>query len=240
MPPAVSSPLLSFAGQGYAPLPGVPDEMVAPDGTIRPHWMPLLTSLAALGPGELQHRFATADRYLREAGVFYRIYGEAGGGERPLALAHMPLVLPSNEWRRITEGLVERAEVLETVLQDLYGGGRLIADGALPAAVVTGSGEYLRPMIGAVPADAAHLWLYAADLGRGPDGRWWVLGDRTQAPSGAGYAVENRVALSRAFPASSVNSTSSAWPGFSRHSGTASPAAPGPAAPAWGCSLPAA
>jgi uncharacterized circularly permuted ATP-grasp superfamily protein/uncharacterized alpha-E superfamily protein len=162
--------------------------------------VPLLTSLAALGPGELQHRFATADRYLREAGVFYRIYGEAGGSERPLELAHMPLVLPSEEWRRITEGLVERAEVLETVLQDLYGGRRLIADGALPAAVVTGSGEYLRPMIGSLPADAAHLWLYAADLGRGPDGRWWVLGDRTQTPSGAGYAVENRVALSRAFP----------------------------------------
>jgi len=200
MSAAVAPSILSLAPDGYAPLPGVPDEMVAPDGTVRPHWAALLASLAALGPGELQHRFATADRYLREAGVFYRIYGEAGGGERPLQLAHMPLVLPSDEWRRITEGLVERAEVLETVLRDLYGARRLIADGALPAALVTGSSEYLRPMIGALPPQAPHLWLYAADLGRGPDGRWWVLGDRTQAPSGAGYAVENRVALSRAFP----------------------------------------
>ena len=165
-----------------------------------PHWGSLLASLAALGPSELQRRFATADRYLREAGVFYRVYGEAGGSERPLELAHMPLVLPSDEWQRITEGLVERAEVLEEVLRDLYGEQRLIADGALPAAVVSGSSEYLRPMIGAMSPEASRLWLYAADLGRGPDGRWWVLGDRTQAPSGAGYAVENRVALSRAFP----------------------------------------
>ncbi|MGE0803441.1 MAG: circularly permuted type 2 ATP-grasp protein, partial [Lautropia sp.] len=164
------------------------------------HWQPLLQALTALGNDELARRFATADRYLKEAGVFYRVYGEAGGADRTLSLAHMPLLLPGAEWERLSAGLIERAELLETVARDLYGPRRLIADGALPAAVVTGNAEYLRPMIDAAPADSPHLWFYAADLGRAPDGRWWVLGDRTQAPSGAGYALENRVAMSRAFP----------------------------------------
>ncbi len=185
---------------GYRPIAGAYDEMVAADGSIRPHWQPFLQALGSLGPAELARRFATADRYLKEAGVFYRVYGEAGGAERPLSLAHMPLPLAGSEWQRLCEGLVERADLLETIQRDLYGPRRLIADGLLPAALVTGSPEYLRPMIGALPADAQHLWFYAADLGRAPDGRWWVLGDRTQAPSGAGYALENRVALSRALP----------------------------------------
>ena len=86
------------------------------------------------------------------------------------------------------------------MLADIYGEGRLVAEGVLPAAAVTGSPNYLRPLHGVEPPGGRHLQLYAVDLGRGPDGRWWVLGDRTQAPSGAGYALENRLVLSRALP----------------------------------------
>ena len=85
------------------------------------------------------------------------------------------------------------------MLRDLYGEGRLVADGAMPAAAIAGSTEYLRAVCGVKPPGGRYLHLYAADVGRGPDGRWWVLGDRTQAPSGAGYALENRLVLSRAF-----------------------------------------
>ena len=145
MPPSVDSPLLSFVPAAMRRCPGWSTRWwrrTARSGrTGRRCWR----RSAALGPGELQHRFATADRYLREAGVFYRIYGEAGGSERPLELAHMPLVLPSEEWRRITDGLIERAEVLETVLRDLYGARQLVADGALPAALVTGSARIPSP-----------------------------------------------------------------------------------------------
>ncbi len=184
---------------GYQPMAGTWDEMVAADGRIRPHWQPLLASLGGLGSTELARRFATADRYLKEAGVFYRVYDETGGAERPLSLAHMPLPLSGDEWAHLSAGLIERAELLETIQRDLYGPQRLIADGRIPAALVAGNPEFLRPMVGTLDADQHHLWLYAADLGRGPDGRWWVIGDRTQAPSGAGYALENRVAMSRAF-----------------------------------------
>ena len=76
----------------------------------------------------------------------------------------------------------------------------MISEGRLPAALVAGNPEFLRPLVGVEPPGGAHLRLYAVDVGRGPDGRWWVLGDRTQAPSGAGYAIENRLALSRAIP----------------------------------------
>lgn len=185
---------------GYRPLPGIQDEMVDADGRIRPHWQRLVAALDGLGPEELARRFGVADRSLRDSGVFYRVYDDAGGGERPWPLAPVPLVISAAEWRQLSAELVQRASLIEGVLADAYGEGRLVASGALPAAVIAGNREFLRPLVGAKPAGGRFLRLYAVDLGRGPDGGWWALGDRTQAPSGAGYALENRVALSRALP----------------------------------------
>jgi uncharacterized circularly permuted ATP-grasp superfamily protein/uncharacterized alpha-E superfamily protein len=110
----------------------------------------------------------------------------------------VPLVITGAEWQTIAAGVAQRAQLLSTLLDDIYGPGDMIANGLLPASVVTGSPDYLRPLQGA--PGGGMLQLYAADLGRGPDGRWWILQDRTQAPSGTGYALENRLALSRAFP----------------------------------------
>src|SRR5258708_384109 len=103
------------------------------------------------------------------------------------------------DWQELPAGVVQRGRVLEVVLGDLYGEGRLVAEDAVPAAAIAGSTEYLRSVCGIKPPGGRYLNLYAADVGRGPDGRWWVLGDRTQAPSGAAYALENRLVLSRAF-----------------------------------------
>lgn len=185
---------------GYRTLPGIRDEMMDQEGQPRAHWLAFLAALAELGPEELRRRFSAADRYLRDSGVFYRVYDDAGGGERPWSLSHMPLLIENADWEVLCAGLVERAELLEEVLQDLYGPGRLVADGDLPAAAVAGSPEFLRPLVGVKPEGGRFLRLYAADVGRGPDGRWWVLADRTQAPSGAGYALENRLASTRALP----------------------------------------
>ncbi|WP_035715409.1 circularly permuted type 2 ATP-grasp protein [Azorhizobium doebereinerae] len=185
---------------GYETLPGVRDEMMDADGQPRAHWVAFLASLAELGPDDLRRRFSAADRYLRESGVFYRVYDDAGGGERPWSLSHIPLLLEKSDWSELAAGLVERVELLETVLADLYGAGSLVASGALPAAAVAGSPEFLRPLVGVKPRGGRFLRFYAADVGRGPDGRWWVLSDRTQAPSGVGYALENRLAVTRALP----------------------------------------
>src|SRR5438045_7245283 len=181
----------------HARLAGMPDEYIGPDGAPRPAWSRFLDAFAALSPGEIERRFASADRHLREAGVTYRAPGETA--DRMWPLSHLPLIIDETDWKQLTAGIAQRAQLLEMVLRDLYGEGRLVADGAVPAAAIAGSNEYLRAVCGVRPPGGRHLHLYAADVGRGADGRWWVLGDRTQAPSGAGYALENRLVLSRAF-----------------------------------------
>src|SRR6201746_1801084 len=181
----------------YARLPGIPDEYIAQDGAPREVWTRFFEAFAALSPADIERRFGAADRHLREAGVTYRAPGEAT--DRLWPLSHLPLLIGEAEWQQLTAGIAQRAQLLELVLADLYGEGRLVAEGAVPAAAIAGSGEYLRAMCGVKPPGGRYLNLYAADVGRGPDGRWWVLGDRTQSPSGAGYALENRLVLSRAF-----------------------------------------
>lgn len=181
----------------YVRLPGIPDEYIAQDGTPRAVWNRFFDAFAALTPGDIERRFGAADRHLREAGVSYRAPGETS--DRLWPLSHLPLLIDDADWQQLTAGIVQRAQLLELVLSDLYGEGRLVAEGAIPAAAIAGSTEYLRSVCGIKPPGGRYLSLYAADVGRGPDGRWWVLGDRTQAPSGAGYALENRLVLSRAF-----------------------------------------
>ena len=183
--------------RGYARLPGIPDEYMAQDGTPRAVWTRFFDAFAELTPGDIERRFGSADRHLREAGVTYRAPGETA--ERHWPLSHLPLLIDEADWQQLTAGIVQRAQLLELVLSDLYGEGRLIAENAVPAAAIAGSTEYLRAVCGIKPPGGRYLNMYAADVGRGPDGRWWVLGDRTQAPSGAGYALENRLVLSRAF-----------------------------------------
>jgi uncharacterized circularly permuted ATP-grasp superfamily protein/uncharacterized alpha-E superfamily protein len=181
----------------YVRLPGIPDEYIDQDGAPRAVWTRFFDAFAALTPGEIEKRFGSADRHLREAGVTYRAPGETS--DRSWPLSHLPLLIDEADWQQLTAGIVQRAELLELALSDLYGEGRLVAEGAIPAAAIAGSTEYLRAVCGIKPPGGRYLSLYAADVGRGPDGRWWVLGDRTQAPSGAGYALENRLVLSRAF-----------------------------------------
>ena len=185
---------------GYKPLAGTFDEMMDRDGRLRAHWHPLLAMLAALGPKEINRRFGAADRHLRDSGVFYRVYEDPAGAERPWPLSHVPLLIEAAQWQTLKAGLVQRAELLEAVLADAYGPAKLVREGRLPAAVIAGNPEFLRPLVGVAPPGGAHLRFYAVDVGRSPDGDWWVLNDRTQAPSGAGFALENRLALSRAMP----------------------------------------
>jgi uncharacterized circularly permuted ATP-grasp superfamily protein/uncharacterized alpha-E superfamily protein len=185
---------------GYQPLAGVFDELMDPDGRVRPHWQSFVAMLADLGIEEINKRFATADRYLRDSGVFYRVHEDLDGAERPWPLSHVPLIINAEEWSQLIPGLVQRADLLEAVLADAYGARDLVREGRLPAALVAGTPEFLRPLVGVALADGSRMRFYAIDLARAADGRWWVLGDRTQAPSGAGYALESRIALTRAMP----------------------------------------
>ena len=195
---APKKPVRRGIAADYRLLPGIPDEMMDGDGRIRPEWTDLLAGFDELGPDGLAIRFDRADQYLRDAGVFYRKYDGADSKERAWPLAHVPLIIGEDEWASITSGLIQRAELLEKVVADIYSDNHLVARGVLPPELVARSPEFLRPVVGIKPASAHFLHFCAFELGRGPDGGWWVLGDRTQAPSGAGFALENRVATTRA------------------------------------------
>lgn len=184
--------------RSYDPLPGVPDEMVTTDGQIRPHWRRFVEVLDGLPHRELSRRWRLAGRLLHENGLAYNLAPAAG--DRPWELDFVPMVLDADEWRQIETGLIQRARLLDAILADLYGPQKLLKTGALPAALVYGNPHFLRPCHGIKPRDGTYLHAYAADLGRDAEGRWRVLGDRTQSPSGLGYALENRIVLSRCLP----------------------------------------
>lgn len=184
---------------GYPVSDAVPDELMEPSGRIRPVWAPFLAAIAGMTPEERAARHARGDQYLADAGVFYRQYDTPEASERAWPLSHMPLLIDETEWAMIADGLRERADLLEAVCADIYGPNRLVAEGHLPAALVAGNREWLRPLVGMRPRGGRFLQFVAFDIGRGPNGEWWVLGDRTQAPSGAGFALENRIATTRVY-----------------------------------------
>jgi uncharacterized circularly permuted ATP-grasp superfamily protein len=182
---------------GYRAADGVYDEMVAADAALRPHYEGFMRALDALGRVDLASRWENAKRTLRDNGVTYNVYGDPQGADRPWALDMMPLVISAAEWSRLAGALAQRAHLLNLILQDIYGPQRLLEERRLPPSLVFGNPAFLRPCHGIPVPQGLHLHLHAVDLARAPDGQWWVLADRTQTPSGAGYALENRIVLSR-------------------------------------------
>ena len=176
------------------------DEMLEAPLTPRAHWRPMFEQLSAASTALMQERIQAAQRQVRENGVTYNVYGDPEGADRPWELDVVPLIIPPGEWREIAAALAQRAKLLDLILGDIYGEQALLREGLLPPTLVYGHAEYLRPCRGAKLAGDVRLHLYAADLARAPDGRWWVMADRTQAPSGAGYALENRLVMSRLYP----------------------------------------
>jgi uncharacterized circularly permuted ATP-grasp superfamily protein/uncharacterized alpha-E superfamily protein len=176
------------------------DELLTQDGSVRPHWQAIVERMTSNGLDGIKRGAELARRLIVENGVTYNVYADPQGRDRPWVLDPLPLVLPADEWRTIEAGVTQRARVLDALLADLYGPQKLIANGVVPPELVFGHPNFLWPCHGVVPRDGRWLHLYAADLARAPDGRWWVLADRTQTPSGTGYALENREILQRVLP----------------------------------------
>jgi len=183
----------------YGATPGH-DEMCAADGGIRSHWSYLMRALDDMGSGELQRRREEAWRQIRENDVTYNIYGDPGGMGRPWQLDLVPLLIESEEWRTIEAGLMQRAEVLNLLLLDLYGPRKLVTKRLIPPELVFAHPGFLYPCFNMPMPGSKALTFYAADLVRDSSGQINVLSDRTQAPSGAGYALENRLVISRVLP----------------------------------------
>ncbi len=186
--------------QGYAPLPDRYDELLDEQGSPRAPYAQVLEALAGLGREDLGRRSEQAHRMILENGTTYNAYGDAQQASRPWNLDPSPLVFSAAEWRFLSEALAQRVRLLNAILTDLYGPQRLLLRGLLPAEVVFAHPAFYRQFHGLRPPSESLLQLYAADLGRHKDGSWWVLADRTDAPQGAGYTLENRIIVSRLLP----------------------------------------
>jgi len=186
--------------EGYKPPAGVFDELVDSAGGVRNSYTPLMASFAALGAAGLARRWEAGRRLIQEQGITFNTQGEGGGQSRQWQLDPVPLVISPADWAHLERGLVQRATLINLILADCYGAQNLLRQGRIPPGLLYAQPDFLRPCVGIKPAGGVFLNLYAADVGRSPDGRWWVLSDRTQIPTGAGYALENRIVTSRTLP----------------------------------------
>ena len=176
------------------------DEFAPASGIPRAHWQTLAKSLERLGPHELAARSENCRRILREHGVSCHVTQHGRGVDDPWRLDLFPLMISAEEWRKLESGLIQRAQLLNLVLHDLHGVQRLVRDGFIPAPLLYANPGYQRACQAIGAPAGGYLHTYAVDLGRSPDGNWWVLADRTQTPPGIGFMLENRTVISRVLP----------------------------------------
>jgi uncharacterized circularly permuted ATP-grasp superfamily protein/uncharacterized alpha-E superfamily protein len=196
----ISGALPLGLARGYEARSGVFDEMMDADAHVRAPWRKPLEQLEGLGEPELARRWDKARQLIHENGVSYNVYGDPQGMERPWNLSLIPVVIGPDDWSRLTHGLEQRGRLMAALLADIYGPQRALIEGWLPPEMVLGNPHFLRPVHGlAVPADD---WLpvFGADLVRAADGSFQVVEDRVQAPTGTGYALENRIVVSSVLP----------------------------------------
>lgn len=199
--PQADNPISTSISQFYATKLEAYDEMYVGEGQPQPHWQSLMQELERLGRDGLERRRLEAQRQLRENGVTYNVHDGLRGGTRPWQLDPIPLLISEEEWSVIEAGLVQRAELLNLVLADLYGPQTLLKQGQLPPELVFSHAGFQRSCVGLRFPGGRPLVISSSNLARGPDGRMWVIDDRAQAPVGAGYALENRMVMTRVAPA---------------------------------------
>jgi uncharacterized circularly permuted ATP-grasp superfamily protein/uncharacterized alpha-E superfamily protein len=183
----------------YKPQHDQYDEVIGADGNVREHWHYPMRVLNAMGMDALLERQRTAKRILRDDGASYSP-GDQLNVSHTWSLDLLPMILSSQEWESIENALRERSELLNLILSDLYGERTLIHNKVIPPAAIFSHPGFLRACDGIRLPGEHQLIFHAADLVRSASGEWLVIGDRTQAPSGTGYALENRTVLRRVMP----------------------------------------
>jgi len=181
----------------YEATSGFYDEVLGAGKQLRPQWAALSESMTAMGHQGLARRWREGQRLIHDNGITYNVYSDPESTARPWPLDPVPLMMDPSEWKTIEAAVIQRAMLFNSILADLYGPQRLLREKMLPAELVFPNPAFLRPCWGIEPPGGVCLHMYAADLARSPDGQWWVLADRTQSPSGAGYALENRLVTTR-------------------------------------------
>ena len=197
---APQQPALRAAGNATQPAAPQAERPAATDDTLSPDWTRFFNFLGSDGFYDLNHRTANLRRQIRDNGVTYNVYADTNGPQRPWALDLFPMMVSAADWTEIEAGIQQRASLLDRVMADIYGPQELLSKGLLPSALVHAHPGYLRGMQGVQPAGGTYLHIAAFDIAHGPDGRWSVVSQRTQAPSGLGYLLENRLTISLLFP----------------------------------------
>ncbi len=175
-------------------------QLIASNPNLNNHWKTFFTSLAKLGKNDIVDRVKEIGRFLKENGVTYNIYGDPQGNNRTWKLDLIPNLVDADEWRFSEAGLIQRANLFDLILKDIYGDRRLIKEGILPMEIIYNHPGFIRECCGIKLTGKHNLITYSADMARSENGKIWILNDRTQAPSGAGYALENRLAMARVVP----------------------------------------
>jgi uncharacterized circularly permuted ATP-grasp superfamily protein/uncharacterized alpha-E superfamily protein len=176
------------------------DELRGNSSELLPHWKTFFEQLGPSGLSDLDQHTLELDRQVKENGITYNVYADEFGPQRPWSVDLFPLIINADSWQEIQSGVLQRARILEAIVQDIYGPQTLLKEGFIPPALVYGHPGYLRSMHGAKLNNRKHLHIIAFDLARAPSGKWSVLSQRTQAPSGLGYLLENRNLIARQFP----------------------------------------
>ncbi|MBI1389377.1 MAG: hypothetical protein GC154_13115 [bacterium] len=192
--------LSSLSETAYAAQTSGYDEWFDAEGELRPDYRPLAEAIAGLGKDRLNAVWERARLQLFENGVTYNIYREGQELRRPWSLDPLPIVFSEDHWRTLEQGLLQRAQILNLLLADVYGPQRLLRERILPVELIFANPGFLRSCAGFNPTRGIWLHRYAVDLGRSVEGQWLAISDRTQAPAGSGFALENRIVTHRLYP----------------------------------------
>jgi uncharacterized circularly permuted ATP-grasp superfamily protein/uncharacterized alpha-E superfamily protein len=184
----------------YASPEGYWDEALLPSGYPRRQYRKLFVEIGRLGFPQLSRRWQRGQQLIQSQGVTYHRANAPEGTEHTWPMDPIPLVIDEKEWASIETAVIQRATLLNAILSDVYGPQRLLHRRLVPSALVFANPHFLRPCAGIAPVGGVHLQSYAVDIARSPDGRWWVVADRTQAPSGMGYTLQNRLVSARTLP----------------------------------------
>jgi len=184
----------------YTPAEGYWDEALLPSGYPRRHWRELFVEVGRMGLPQLTRRWQSGRQLIQSQGITYNVANRPEGIEHSWPMDPIPLIISEQEWAGIEQAVGQRAKLLNAILADLYGPQKLLHERQLPPALVYANPHFLRPCFGVTPPGGMHLLSYAVDIARSPDGSWWVIADRTQAPSGMGYTLQNRLVSARTLP----------------------------------------
>lgn len=176
------------------------DELLDSDGRIRGQWDELTAGLTVREP-EILARYRQRLRTLVDNhGITYNPVDRPAGTPTHWDVDGVPLVLAADDWAELERGLLQRSRLLDVLVADLYGDLRTVREGLVPPRLVFGHSGYVRAAHGLTLPGPHQLFSHAVDVARGADGRFRVLRDLTQAPSGVGYAMVDRRVVARAMP----------------------------------------